>query len=181
MAKATGAGPEKGKRAKAPAGRVLRASGAHGPQIGQTSGKRWNDAAKTLFLDVLANGSTYSAAADACGFSRQTIFIHRREDPRFEAECDAARAQGVARLDQLLIAQAEAALEGRPPPDGALLPPVTLHDAIEIVKLYRQRPAAEAGGHRRRGGWQPRPRTLDEVRGSILGKLSAIARSRGQI
>ncbi|HEY7811131.1 MAG TPA: hypothetical protein VIA98_12200 [Allosphingosinicella sp.] len=180
MAKGTGAGPEKGKRAKAPAGRVLRASGARGPQIGQTSGKRWNDAAKTLFLDVLANGSTYSAAADACGFSRQTIFIHRREDPRFEAECDAARAQGVARLDQLLIAQAEAALEGRPPPDGALLPPVTLHDAIEIVKLYRQRPAAEAGGHRRRGGWQPRPRTLDEVRGSILGKLSAIARSRGE-
>jgi hypothetical protein len=133
-----------------------------------------------LFLDALATGASYAAAAAAAGFSPQAVFGRRRRNAEFEGACDAARAQGVARLDQLLIAQAEA-LEGRPPPDGALLPPMTVQQAIDVVKMYRQTPASEKNAHRRRGGWQPRPRKLDEVRSSILAKLSAMARSRGEI
>lgn len=168
-------------RAKGPAGTVVRVGGPNGPKIVQTNGTRWNDAVKERFLDALAAGASYAAAAAAAGFSPQAVFHHRRRNAVFEAECDAARAQGVARLDQLLIAQAEAALEGRKPPEGALQPPMTVQEAIDVVKLYRQTPASEKNGHRRRGGWQPRPRTLDEVRGSILSKLSAMARSRGEI
>lgn len=175
------AGERKNKRSEGPAGTVVRAGGAHGPHIRQSSGVRWNDAVQELFLDALATGASYAAAAAAAGFSPQAVFNRRRRNPQFEAECDAARAQGVARLDQLLIAQAEAALEGRKPPDGALLPPMTVQNAIDVVKMYRQTPASEKEGHRRRGGWQPRPRKLDEVRSSILAKLSAMARSRGEI
>jgi hypothetical protein len=163
-----------------PAGTIVRAGGKDGPQIVRSaSGKRWTDKACDIFLDALANGATYTAAAEACGFSREAIGRRRRLDPAFGAQCDGARAQGVARLDQLLIAQAEAALEGRPPAPDSPLPPMTLQDAMAVVKLYHAR--ADTGARRRHGAWQPRPRSLDEVRGSILTKLSAIARSRGQI
>ena len=162
----------------APAGTIIR-GGKDGPQVIRSGkGKRWTDAARDIFLDALASGLTYTAAAEACGFSREAIG-RRRTDAAFAAQCDAARADGVARLDQLLIATAEDALEGRPRDPLSPLPPMTVQDAIAVVKLYHSRP--DPGARRRYGCWQPRPRSLDDVRASILTKLSAIARSRGQI
>ena len=55
---------------------------------------------------------------------------------------------------------------------------MTVQDAIAIVRMHHAR--ADPGARRRYGCWQPRPRTLAEVHASILTKLSAIARSRGQ-
>lgn len=162
-----------------PAGTRIR-TGKDGPQrIHSAKGKRWTDEAQDIFLDALASGRTYTAAAEACGFSREGIGRRRRTDAAFAAQCDAARADGVARLDQLLIATAEDTLEGRPRNPDSPLPPMTLQDAIAVVKLYHQR--ADPGARRRHGAWQPRPRNLDDVRGSILTKLSAVARARGQI
>jgi hypothetical protein len=171
--------PGKTPERRGPAGSIIR-GGKDGPQIVRSvGGKRWTEAAAEAFLDALSNGSTYVAAAEACGFSRETIFRRRRRDPAFAAQCDEARAHGVARIDQLLIKGAEDALEGRPPKPDSPLPPMTVADAIAIVRMHHAR--ADPGGRRRYGAWQPRPRTLDEVRNSILTKLSAIARSRGQI
>ena len=174
----TGESAESGRRG--PAGTIVRGGGKDGPHIARSdSGKRWTDEAANLVLDALANGLSYAAAAEKCGFSRETVFRRRRVDPVFAAQCDDARAHGVARLDQLLIAQAEGALEGRPPAADSPLPPMTLQEAIAVVKLYHARGRPDP--RRRYGAWQPRPRTLDEVRASILTKLSAIARSRGQL
>jgi hypothetical protein len=163
-----------------PPGAIVRGGGKDGPQVVRSpKGKRWTAEAQALFLGALDNGLTYTAAAQASGFSREAIGRRRRTDPAFAAQCDEARAHGVARLDQLLIKTAEDALEGRPRHPDSPLPPMTLADAIAVVKLYHAR--ADPGLRRRYGAWQPRPRTLDEVRDSILTKLSAIARARGQI
>jgi hypothetical protein len=165
---------------KRPAGAIIRRGGKDGPQVVRSAGgKRWTDEARDIFLDALGNGSTYTAAAEASGFSRSMICRRRRLDPVFAAQCDEARAHGVARIDQLLIKEAEDALEGRPRNPDSPLPPMTIGDAIAIVRMHHAR--ADPGGRRRYGAWQPRPRTLDEVRNSILTKLSAIARARGQI
>ena len=51
----------------------------------------------------------------------------------------------------------------------------SVEQVIAIQKLNRPIQTGEG----RRPAWPARPRTLDEVRGSILGKLSAIARKRG--
>lgn len=172
--------PDKKAGRSGPAGTIIRHGGKDGPQIVHSAtGKRWTEEAQELFLDALCNGLTYTAAAEAAGFSRTAICRRRRTDPAFAAKCDEARAHGVARLDQLLIKTAEDALEGRPRDPESPLPPMSLADAVSVVKLYHAR--ADPGLRRRYGAWQPRPRTLDEVRGSILTKLSAIARARGQI
>jgi hypothetical protein len=164
---------------KGPRGTAIRRGGKDGPQIVESSGARWTEEAAEIFLDSLASGFTYIAAARAAGFSKEAISRRRRLDAAFAVKCDEARAHGVARIDQLLITQAESALEGRPHNPDSPLPPMTVGDAIAIVRMHHAR--ADPGGRRRYGAWQPRPRSLDEVRNSILTKLSAIARSRGQI
>jgi hypothetical protein len=171
--------PKKKTRRKGPAGTAIRRGGKDGPQIVRTKGAQWTPEAQEIFLEKLHAGYGYGAAAEAAGFTHKTIAVRRHSDPAFAAECEAARAHGVARIDQLLLDEAAASLEGRPRKAESPLPPMTVQEAILVVKLHHARAAPDA--RRRFGGWQPRPRTLDEVRGSILTKLSAIARSRGQI
>jgi hypothetical protein len=48
---------------------------------------------------------------------------------------------------------------------------MSVHDAIAILKLHRE-------GGTRRSGWRIAPRPLEEMRESILKKLSAIERAR---
>jgi hypothetical protein len=160
---------------RGPAGMVLRA-GKAGQQIVRTQGHRWSDEAEEIFLDALALTGNAAFAADMAGFSVNAVYKRRRRDPGFAARWLHARQQCVARLDLLLIRSAEAALEGRQPDAEAPMPPVSVAEAIAIVKMYGER----AGGERRHRDWQARPRELEEVRASILRKLEAIERaSRG--
>ena len=57
------------------------------------------------------------------------------------------------------------------------LPRMTIAEAIHLLHLQKRR-MLELG--RQPGRWK-RPRSLDEVRASILRKFSAIARKRGLI
>jgi hypothetical protein len=172
-----GEGPASGaaRAPRGPAGIVLRA-GKAGQQIVRTGGRRWSDEAEEIFLDALALTGNASFAAEMAGFSVNAVYSRRRRDPGFAARWLHARQQCVARLDLLLIRSAEAALEGRQPDAEAPLPPVSVAEAIAIVKMYGER----AGGERRHRDWRARPRELEEVRASILRKLEAIERaSRG--
>jgi len=165
-------------RGQGPAGTIARASGKDGPQIVRSKGKRWTDSAEALFLDRLAASNNASWAADQCGFSREAIYKRARRDPGFAERMAAARSLGYARVDELLARAAEDFLAGRPPDPNSPFPTMTVQDAIAIQKLHRGTQAGEGG---RRPAWPARPRTLDEVRDSILAKLSAIARKRGLI
>lgn len=157
----------------APAGTILRASGKDGPQIVRSRGRRWTDAAEEIFIDRLAASCNVSWAAQECGFSTVAIYNRRRRDPAFADRWAAALAQGVARLDMMLVRTAEDFLEGRAPDPGSPFAAMTIRDAVSILKLHK--PGVE-GRPARYPGWRGRPRSLEEMRGSILAKFEAIER-----
>src|SRR3954466_2013605 len=178
MAK-NGRGPRREQAPPGPKGSILRRSGKDGPQRIESDGWRWTDEAEGIFLDALAASNNARWSAAQSGFSTEAVYKRARRDPVFAEKMAAARAQSHGRIDEALARRAEDFLEGRPPdPDSPILD-MTVQDAIAILKLY---PAGQnPDGNARRPAWPARPRSLDEVRDSILTKLSAIARKRGLI
>lgn len=158
-----------------PEGTILRAGGRNGPQLIRSKGRRWTDAAEEIFLDQLAATCNVTHAAAACGFSREAIYARRRRDPRFAARWDHALAIGYPRLEAALVKAAVDTMEGRPPDPDCPIPPMSARDAIAVLKLHQDR----VHGTGRRPGWRGRPRSLAEVKQSILRKLSAIHRVHG--
>lgn len=161
----------------APAGTILRASHKDGPQIIRNTGKRWTDKAENIFLDELGASCNVTHAAAACGFSRFILYKRRREDPAFAARWQAAKEQGYVRLEMLLVQRAIEGLEGHLPDPDTPFPDMTVKDAIAILQLHR---AAVTGGGGRHPGWRARPRSLEEMRASILTKLEAIEAARAR-
>ena len=157
---------------RGPVGTMVRTT-PHGVQVVRTRGHRWSDEAEELFLDSLALTCNAALAAEQVGFSGHAVYRRRRLDPLFAAKWNAAMQQGVARLQLLLVRGAEASLEGRAPDPESPLPPMSVADAIAIVRMF-----GEGGPEARRSrAWHARPRDLDEVRASILRKLDAIERA----
>lgn len=153
-----------------PAGSTIRVSGKDGPQLIDSRGHRWTDAAEARFLETLAATCNVTRSARAAGFS--TVAIHRRRslDATFADRWQAALAQGYVRLEMEMVRRANEALEGTAPdPDAALLP-VSFKDALNLLQLHRGGLAGEG----RRRGRAPRPRSLDEARGAIVARLEAI-------
>jgi len=162
----------------APAGTCLRGGGKDGPQLIESGGARWTEEAEAVFLDCLAASCNVGRSARQAGFSTAAVYKRRRSDPGFAARWQAAIAQGYARIETLLVKNAVDFLEGRAPDPDTPIPVMSVGDAIAILKLHR---AAATGAAAKYPGWRGRPRSLDEVRDSILRKLSAIARARGMI
>ncbi len=158
-----------------PAGTILRGGGKDGPQIIESRGKRWTDRAEEIFLDHLAATCNVSAAARKCGFSREAIYKRRRRDPRFARLWDEALAIGYPRLEAALVRAAVDTMEGRAPDPDSPIPPMSARDAIAVLKLHQDR----VHGTGKRPGWRGRPRSLAEVKQSILKKLAAMHRARG--
>lgn len=178
-----GAGPEAesvrdGEKGRAerhgPAGHIARLSGKDGPQIVKSGGKRWTDEAEALFLDHLAATCNVTLSAAEAGFSKEAIYKRRRSDPSFAERWQAALDQGYARIEMMLVKAATDTLAGVALDPETPIPPMTVKEAINILQLHR---ASVRGGDARRAGWQARPRSLDEVRDSILRKLAAIERT----
>lgn len=162
-------------RAPAPAGTILRGSGKDGPQIVASKGRRWTDKARRAFLDALGASCNVTLSAAAAGFSKEALYRRRRLDPAFAADWQAALEQGYLRLEMVLVRRANELLEGKPgdhlPDPDAPFHDMTVRDAIAILQLHR----ASAKGEGKSPGWRARPRSLDEMRESILKKLEAIA------
>jgi hypothetical protein len=154
-----------------PAGTQVRAAGKDGPQVIRSTGGRWSDEAEAVFLDHLAASCNVAAAADACGFSCAAVYKRRRRDPAFARRWQAALEQGAQRLNALLLQRAIEALEGFAPDPDTPIPEMTVKDALAILGHHRRE---VEGGPRSRRQWA-RPRSLDEMRDSILAKLAAIA------
>jgi hypothetical protein len=159
-----------------PAGSIARAGGKDGPQIVHSRGKRWTDAAETLFLDALAASCNVTWAAAQCGFSKEALYARRRRDPAFAASWQDALVQGYFRIEAGLVAAAIATVEGRTPDPDFPIPAMTVADIIAVLTLHR----ATVHGEGKSPGWRGRPRSLDEIRQSILAKLSAFDRARGK-
>lgn len=164
----------KHERAAKPAGAIARAHGKDGPQIVRTTGHRWSDEAEAKFLDHLAASCNVTAAAAAAGFSGSALYQRRSRDPGFAERWQLALDQGYARIEELLVRRATETLEGRVPDPTTPIPVMTVRDAISILGLHR----SAVRGDGKRPGWRGRPRSLEEMRDSILLKLEAIEAQR---
>ena len=154
-----------------PAGTLLRGSGKDGPQLIRSKGDRWTDEAEAVFLDHLAASCNVLASCQAAGFGNYSVYKRRREDPAFARRWQAALEQGYARIEMALVQRAADALEGvAPDPDT----PITTMTAELALKILARHRATIDAGTRGARNWV-RPRTLDELRGSILTKLEAMA------
>lgn len=146
--------------------------GKDGPQLIRSTGKRWSDEAEAVFLDHLAASCNVTASAEACGFSGRAIYARRRNDPAFAQRWQAALETGYAHIEALLMQRTVEALEGfEPDPETPVLAPKTFNEARQLLGHHRN---TVEGGPRSRRQWA-RPRSLDEMRDSILRKLEAIA------
>jgi hypothetical protein len=164
-----------GKTPRGPAGTILRGDGRDGPQIIRSAGHRWTDAAEERFLDHLAASCNVTLSAKAAGFSREAIYKRRRRDPRLARLWDEALAIGYPRLEAALVEAAVNTMEGRASDPDCPIPPMSARDAIAVLKLHQDR----VHGTGKRPGWRGRPRSLAEVKQSILKKLSAMHHANG--
>lgn len=145
--------------------------GKDGPQLINSSGKRWSDAAEARFLDHLAASCNVTTAARAAGFSPAALYQRRRNCPAFAQRWQAALEQGYTRIEALLVRRAEEALEGVVIAADVPIPTMTVKDALAILGHHR---TSVEDRPRSRRQWA-RPRSLDELRDSILAKLEAFA------
>lgn len=161
-------------RGAGPRGRALR-RGKDGPQIvDHQDGARITDEAVETFLGHLAATCNVTLAAQLTGFSKEAFYNRRDRDPVFFERWRRTIVASYGEIEEIVLRTAKDLLEGRTPPPGSPIRAMTMGDAIQILKLYR----AIVTGEGKRAGWRPRPRSLDEVRDSILAKLEAIERQR---
>lgn len=165
-----------GGRRRKPAGEGVRAAGKNGPQL-VTAEHQWNDETETRFLNALAASCNVRRGAAAIGYTPATLYWRRRKDPAFAERWRAAMEQGYVRIEAALIEGAEDALAGRMPDPELPIPQMTVREAIDLLRLHQQ---FVRGVGPRTAGRPARTRSLEEVQGSILAKLSAIETARAE-
>lgn len=153
-----------------PPGTIIRPS-TRGPQVVRQTGSRWTDESERIFLDELGATCNVERAARAAGFCNATAYRRRATDPGFAELWRVALAQGFDRLEMLLIQRATELLEGRLPNPDHPIPPMTVAEVIRILQVHRA--SVRDTGERRPGRPFP-PRSLDQMRASIIAKLEAI-------
>ena len=80
-------------------------------QIAPTSRRLFGEKAKAEFLEWFAATCNCSLAARKVGFHYRTVLRHWREDAEFGARCEETLRIGYARLEELALRGAEAALK----------------------------------------------------------------------
>jgi hypothetical protein len=151
---------------------VVRRDHKDGPQHIRVSDKKWTPEAEAVFLDHLGASCNVTWSAAQAGFTEMTAYYHRRRDPGFARAWQEALATGKARIEMELVRTAIDYLTGRETASARPIKDMTVKDALNIVAAHRR--TVEAGAPAR---WT-RPRTLDEMRESILRKLEAIETAR---
>lgn len=158
---------------------VVRGSNRRLVQIARARAGQWTARTEKRFLAAAGATVNVKAACAEVGKSFGSAYAHRNRWPGFARRWDEALDIGTEELEERLSLRAENIFaEAEPPlPEPPALPRMTVAEAIHLLHLQKRR-MLELG--RKPGRWR-RPRTLDEVRGSILRKLSPIARRRGLI
>jgi hypothetical protein len=171
MAKEPGTGAPK-------EGRIIREAKNGNTKVIRTTGKRWSDKAEAVFLAELAATCNVKAAAAAAGFSTVAIYNRRAKWPGFREAWDAAIDQGYARIEALLIENATDSLAGAPAIEERPVPPMSVADALNVLRLHR---ASARGGAGQRYDARAKPPDMEKVRASILRKIDAIERHDARV
>ena len=154
---------------------VVKGSGGSGGgrriQIARARLKQWTPRVEDRFLQVLGATCNVKAACAEVGMTAASAYAHRERWPAFARRWAQAIEEGYARIEAALMANGENLFSSLELPPEAPMPPMSVEQAIHILHMHKNE-AREIGG--RPGRWR-RPRTLDEVRPSILRKLAAVA------
>lgn len=155
---------------------ILHPNAKRGPQLIAASPKRWSPAAEERFLDELATSANVERAALAAGFSTHGIYARRRKDAGFADRWQAARAQGVARIEMALVESAQDSMKGIAFDPDRPIPRMSVDQAIAVVRMF-----GEGGvGHRRdRRAANWKPLDPEQARANILRKVAAVRRAKG--
>jgi hypothetical protein len=121
-------------------------------QIARARLKQWTPRVEDRFLATLAATCNVKAACAEVGLTAASAYAHRKRWPAFAERWDAAILAGYERLDAGLIAGAIALLDPElpelyGPPIEAVVAPVSVDDAIRLVRLHERR-AREAAWRR---------------------------------
>ncbi|HEV2818366.1 MAG TPA: hypothetical protein VGW40_14230 [Allosphingosinicella sp.] len=143
-------------------------------QIARARLKQWTPRVEDRFLAVLAATCNVKAACAAVGMTAASAYAHRQRWPGFMARWDAAIEVAYRRIEVALDQAAEQLLGTCDLPPEEPLGPMNVDQAIHLMHMHKHQ---VEGLGKAPGAWR-RPRTLDEVRGSILRKLRAIATAR---
>jgi len=124
-------------------------------QIARARLKQWTPRVEDRFLAVLAATCNVKAACAEVGLTAASAYAHRKRWPAFAARWDAAILAGYERIDGGLTAAAIALLdpelpEPHLPPIEPVVAPMSVDDAIRLVRLHERR--AREAWQRHRGG-----------------------------
>jgi hypothetical protein len=161
----------------APAGSRIRGGKNRRLQRVKAGGYYWSDEAETLFFDVLAASCNVVASAAAVGFTPFTVYRLRRLRPDFAEKWQAALEQGYARLEMALVQAAADTVEGIEFDADRPIPKMSVEEALNLLKLHRAEVRGERAG---RPGRFATPRGIEHHRASILRKIEAVRRMRGE-
>jgi hypothetical protein len=155
---------------------VVRGTGGSGGgkrvQIARARIRGWSPRVEDRFLATLAATCNVKAACAEVGLSATSAYEHRKRWPAFAARWDAAVAEGYARIEIALLENGANLFSSPDLPDAANgVGPVSAEQAIHLLHMHKHQVLGigKAPGKR----WR-RPRTLDEMRGSIMRKIEAI-------
>ncbi|HEV7659988.1 MAG TPA: hypothetical protein VGO55_09105 [Allosphingosinicella sp.] len=159
---------------------VVRGSGGSGGgrrvQIARARLHQWTPRVEDRFLATLAATCNVKAACAEAGMTAAAAYGHRERWPGFARRWAEAVREGYAEIEAALMANGENLFSSPELPPEAPRPPMSVEQAIHILHMHKHE-VREIGG--RPGRWR-RPRTLDEVRPSILRTLAAVAYEFGQ-
>lgn len=142
-------------------------------QVAATRRKLFGRAAQQWFLEHFAATANTAASARATGIAYSTVYRKRASCPELAAAWEAALAQGYARLEELAVREAIAALERKPGAvraDPAAIP-TTHMDPTVALQLLREHKRGLAGVPK--PGRTPTVASNAEVRDALLKRLKA--------
>ncbi|PAX07118.1 hypothetical protein [Sphingomonas lenta] len=171
---ATGVGPA--RRWATQDGEELAVRGSNGrwTQVARARVKQWTPRAEERFLQALARCCNVKRACAVVGLSPASAYNHRRRWHDFARRWDEAIEDGYDELAMSIAASVGAALGDRDMAPELVMPPISLDEALQALRLHKAR---VLGVGRAPGRWR-RPRSLEELSESILAKFEAIERMR---
>jgi len=157
---------------------VVRGSGGSGEgrhiQIARARPRQWTPRTEARFLATLAATCNVKAACAEAGLSVPSVYLHRQRWPRFAEQWREAVETGYARIEIGLVETGGNMFCAPEVEPDAPMPPMTVEQAIHILHMHKN----EVRGIGKKPGRWFRPRSLDEVKESILKKLAAMDRAR---
>jgi len=132
---------------------VVRGSRGRPVQVARARLRQWTPRIEERFLQLLGQTCNLRLALKSVGLSASSLHEHRKRWPAFDERCELAIAAGYERIDRGLTAEAIRLLDpevaaGAPPPEERAIAPMSVDDAIRLVRLH-ERQAREAAARRR--------------------------------